>query len=276
MSKTSEEVKEYWNERARLQSGELAATTNDIHLRELEILTMVQTLKELDLPAGASLLDVGCGDGYSTLRVAREMEGLNFLGIDYSENMIGIALARREEMSGLAEQTASLKNRVNFTVGDATKLDQFCQGSAYDAALSFRCLINLVTPESQSDAIAQIAGCLKPGGYYVAIENFIEGNENLNAARRLLNLPEIAVRWHNLFFKEAEFISLSERFFDSIQIKDFSSSYYFATRVIYSSLCQMRGEEPDYDHDIHKLAVKLPWTGQFSPIRMAVMRKKSE
>ena len=29
-------------------------------------------------------------------------------------------------------------------------------------------------------------------------------------------------------------------FFDEIIFKDFSSSYYFATRVIYSAMCQMR------------------------------------
>ena len=276
MNKTTEEVREYWNERAKELAGALAATTNDIHLRELEIKTVVETLKELNLPEDASVLDVGCGDGYSTLRVAREIEGRRFLGIDYSENMIAIAVNRLEEVPGLEGASNSLKDRVDFAVGDATKLDQLYDGPAYNVALTFRCLINLVTPESQADAIAQIAGCLKPGGYYVAIENFIEGNNNLNDARQKLGLPEIAVRWHNLFFKETDFISTVERFFEPPQFKDFSSSYYFATRVIYSSMCQMRGEVPDYDHDIHKLAIHLPWTGQFSPIRMAVMRKKAE
>jgi hypothetical protein len=44
--------------------------------------------------------------------------------------------------------------------------------------------------------------------------------------------------------------------------------------VIYAAMCQMRGETPDYHHEIHQLAVKLPWIGQFSPVRMAVMRRK--
>jgi len=67
-----------------------------------------------------------------------------------------------------------------------------------------------------------------------------------------------------------------EPFFDIVEVKDFSSTYYFATRVIYSKMCQMRMEEPDYHHEIHQLAVQLPWTGKFSPIRMVVMRRKLE
>jgi hypothetical protein len=62
--------------------------------------------------------------------------------------------------------------------------------------------------------------------------------------------------------------------FDEVNISDFSSSYYFATRVIYSKMCQMRSEKPDYDHDIHRLAIDLPDAGCFSPIRVAVLRKK--
>ena len=71
------------------------------------------------------------------------------------------------------------------------------------------------------------------------------------------------MRWHNLYFREAEFAAPAAPFFDEITFKDFSSSYYFATRVIYSGMCKMRGEEPDYEHEIHQLAVTLPWTGQF-------------
>jgi hypothetical protein len=38
----------------------------------------------------------------------------------------------------------------------------------------------------------------------MAIENFVEGQKNMNALRRL-SLPDIPVRWHNLFFRESDF-----------------------------------------------------------------------
>lgn len=262
-----EAIKKYWDNRAKQRAGTLATSTNDVYLRELEISTLIQTFHDLRIPSRGSVLDVGCGDGYSTLKVAQALSGLRFLGIDYSKNMI-------KNASKQLGYQPELKNRVAFIVGDVTELGQACGDSVYDVVISDRCLINLDSPKSQSHAIAQIAEHTKPGGYCIAIENFIEGHENMNRARNAVGLPEIPVRWHNLYFKEHEFVGSARRFFKDIQFQDFASSYYFATRVVYSKMCQMRGEEPDYNHEIHQLSVHLPWFGQFSPIRMAVLRRK--
>lgn len=267
MVKAKEKIKEYWEERAREHENSPQATTNDIYLRKLEVSNIIETINSLNVHEGASILDVGCGDGYTTIDVAQALPGLYFRGVDYSASMI--ENARRQ----LAART-DLQERLTFTVGDATNLEEACGDETFDVVMTDRCLINLASLERQSQAIAQIAEHTKPGGHYVAIENFVEGQENLNAMRRAVGLPEIAVRWHNLFFKEADFIRAAEPFFAEIKFKDFSSSYYFATRVVYSAMCQMRGEQPDYEHEIHQLAINLPWTGQFSPIRMAVLRRK--
>ena len=265
---TSERIRNYWDDRAKESGGAASATTNDIHQRELEISTTTSTIREL-FPERSDLeiLDVGCGDGYSTLRIADEIAGAKFLGVDYSENMIANATRNLEGF-------ADLKDRVKFRVGDATKITEVCGDQRFDVAMSFRCLINLESFDDQTLAIADIYKCIEPGGYYLAIENFIEGNNNLNEARGRFGLPEIAVRWHNLFFTEPEFRKAADDAgFELVRIKEFSSAYYLATRVVYSAMCKMRGEQPDYDHEIHRLAVNLPETGQFSPIRMAVLRK---
>jgi ubiquinone/menaquinone biosynthesis C-methylase UbiE len=262
-----EEIKEYWEERARENANSPQATTNDIYLRKLELSNIIETINSFGLHAGARVLDVGCGDGYTTHDVAQALSDLCFLGVDYSASMI--ENARRQ----LALRT-DLQKRLTFKVGDATNLKEACGDETFDVVTTDRCLINLTLLESQSQAIEQIAEHTKPGGHYIAIENFVEGQENLNSMRRAVGLPDIPVRWHNLFFKEADFIRAAEPFFDEIRFKDFSSSYYFATRVVYSAMCQMRGEQPDYEHEIHQLAIKLPPTGQFSPIRMVVLRRQ--
>lgn len=95
----------------------------------------------------------------------------------------------------------------------------------------------------------------------------------MNAMRRAVGLPEIPVRWHNLYFDQDFFVKKVESYFERMEFKELSSSYYFATRVIYSAMCQMRGESPTDRHEIHQLAVKLPWFGRFSPIMMVVLRK---
>jgi ubiquinone/menaquinone biosynthesis C-methylase UbiE len=262
-----EAIKDYWEERAKENATTPEATTNDFYLRELEISTLIQTLEGLGLGPGGTVLDVGCGDGYTTVAVADALTRLRFTGIDYSENMIASARGR---VTGKPH----LKDRVTFSVGDATALNTAAGDSTYDAVTTDRCLINLESKEDQARAVAQLARHTKPGGYYVAIENFNEGQHEMNRLRASVDLPEIPIRWHNLYFDEADFKLLVEPFFEEIEFKEFSSSYYFATRVIYSAMCQMRGETPDYRHEIHQLAVKLPWFGQFSPIRMVVMRRR--
>ncbi len=266
MGNSKEQIHRYWEDRAAEFASNPAATTNDIHLRELEIKTILETLIELGVSQGC-LLDAGCGDGYTTLHLAEAMPNLNLLGIDYTENMLKSAersLANRPELQG----------RIRFRKGNVLALNEVCGGECFDAVLSVRCLINLESKEDQARALKSVAGTVKPGGFYIAIENFAEGQENMNKARAAVGLPEIPVRWHNLYFHEDEFRAAGEPFFEITKIKDFSSSYYFATRVVYSAMCMRRGEEPDYDHDIHRLAVDLPWMGQFSPIRMAILRRK--
>ncbi len=81
------------------------------------------------------------------------------------------------------------------------------------------------------------------------------------------------MRWHNLFFKEDEFVETLQPLYADIKIVNFSSAYYYATRVIYSKYCQMLGVEPDYRHELHQLAVDLPPFGMFSPIKLAILTK---
>lgn len=263
--KPKEDIKEYWEQRAQENAGSTQATTNDIYLRELEMSAIAKAIESLNLPARSTVLDVGCGDGYTTLKVAEVFPELRFVGIDYSQKMILNAERR------LAGKSSDVSARVKFRVGDATGLAAACGEQTFDLAMTDRCLINLPSFETQRKAIAEIAKHVRPGGHYLAIENFLEGQNAMNEMRRSIGLPEIPIRWHNLFFREAEFIEAVVPFFENITFNEFSSSYYFATRVVYSGMCQMRGMTPDYTHEIHKLAVNLPPAGLFSPIRMVLM-----
>lgn len=261
-------IKEYWEERAFKHLQDPAATTNDIYLRELEIATIIDTLKDISKNTKKNAIDIGCGDGYSTIRIAKEIAHLSFIGIDYSQNMIKIARSRLQGQPDLI-------TRLRFEVSNVINIQKLCKNKQFDIAITDRCLINLESKERQRIAIEQIGRILKPNGYYLAIENFVEGHNNMNNARKSIGLDEIPIRWHNLYFDEKVFLDMVAPFFDLINFNDFSSSYYFATRVIYSGLCKMRGEVPQYDHEIHQFAGKLPRIGQFSPIRMAILMKKS-
>lgn len=255
----------HWQQRAIDHADSPAATTDDICLRLLEAKTLRDILPDLLPSDAASVLDVGCGDGRLIDSLAQHFPTVSFTGVDFSEAMIANA---QRQCSNSANST--------FMTGNALQLASSDLTDRFDVVVTSRCLINLPDLESQRQAIHQIASCLVPNGHYVAIENFMEGQDAMNAARRAIGLNEIPVRWHNRFFTESEFLDAIAEVFEVVELRDFSSAYYYATRVIYSKLCQMQGVEPDYDHDLHHLAIDLPPMGGFSPVRLAILRRRAD
>ena len=265
---TSEEIRQYWNDRARTtEPTSQQATTYDVFLRELEIAKLKDRLDACSLPPGATIIDLGCGDGYATVNIAAAFPDARFIGVDWSEEMLNRAEKR---LSSEPETSA----RVSFRLGDMRRLSGSLEGEQFEVFLTMRSLINLTTSAQQYATIAQIAEHLKPGGYYFGVENFVGGQRNFNELRVAVGLPEIPVRWHNHFFDEEEFVDQTSDSFDSVVFESFLSSYYLATRVIYSAGCQLIGEEPDYFHPIHQTAGKLPPIGDFCPIKLVSMRRK--
>lgn len=260
-------IKEYWDQRALLAAESPSATTDDVHLRGLEIRTLTEVIQGFGPPTDSVVIDVGCGDGFSTLRIAERFPDLRFMGVDYSEAMIATARSR------LAEATGHLGKRVEFRVGDAATVGGLFPCGSAEVVMTDRCLINLPSANAQYEAIREIHSLLRVGGRYLAIENFTSGQDELNRLRAAIGLREIPVRWHNLYFREDEFLAKTQALFKQVEIVDFSSAYYYATRVIYSKYCQIRGEEPNYQHEIHQLAVQLPPIGAFSPIKLAILTR---
>jgi ubiquinone/menaquinone biosynthesis C-methylase UbiE len=264
----SAKIKQYWDERANATPEDSAqATTYDVYLREHEIATRKEKLAELSLPAGSTVIDVGCGDGYSTISLAAAFPELRFIGVDWSEEMLSLAAKK-------AAAHPEPRGEVSFRVGDMRSLPDALGTDKFEVAITIRSLINLTSPEEQYDTIVQIAQHLVPGGYYFCIENFMSGQENFNRARVAMGLPEIPVRWHNLFFDDARYAEELRPYFDSLTFHNFLSSYYLATRVIYSAGCYLAGEEPDYFHPIHQVAARLPPIGDFCAIKLVTMRRK--
>ena len=255
-------IKNYWNSRAKEFKLLPTATTRDIYLREIEAAKLIKVLHKLNLPRNTRILDVGCGDGVSVLKLAKEFPFFKFTGIDYSKNMIENA---RKHL-GL-----NPNKNVSFKVVDIINLKNNVK---YDIILSDRCLINLNSLELQRTAVNNIAKCLNIDGYYIAIENFVEGNDNLNSIRRFLGLPDIQIRWHNLFFCEENFLDIAKDLFNSIRFIDFLSSYYILTRAIYSKACQIFNKVPDNSHWCHRVARLFPSIGKCCPVRMVIAKKE--
>jgi len=258
------EIKSYWNERALNSHGKPNATTDDIFLRKLEEKTIInQISKNYSEEQKFFTLDLGCGDGATTLKIAENFPNSSITGLDFSEAMIENA------------NNNSLKKKypnVCFEVGDLLLLKENLINNC-DVVLTDRSLINLKTFEEQKTAIRNIYLYLKNGGVYIGIENFLESHNKLNKERSRLNLSKIDIRWHNHYFIQDDLSKHLKSIFSDSEISTFSSSYYVATRLLYSMMCSLNNDKIDYNHIIHQIAVDLPECGYFSPIKLIVARK---
>jgi predicted O-methyltransferase YrrM len=67
----------FWSDRALKYEEDLRSNTNDIWIREIEIKYVNTALKQRSYN---NILDFGCANGYSTIRIAKENLKSNFLG----------------------------------------------------------------------------------------------------------------------------------------------------------------------------------------------------
>src|SRR5215472_5013745 len=111
---------------------------------------LIETLTE-----GASVADVGCGYGTSTLLLARAFPRSRFKGFDFHD--VSIAHARR------AARDAGLTDNVEFEIADARSFP----GAGYNVVLFIDCLHDMGDPVA---AARHARSALKPGGVLVALD----------------------------------------------------------------------------------------------------------
>lgn len=255
---TVDEIRSYWECRA---AGDQSAqsTTQDVYLREIERRVLTE---QIDRLKPASVIDIGCGDGRTTIGIAKGFSGLKISGFDYSDAMVENARAN------LLSQGVT---NIHFERHDIR--DPLMAGG-FDLAYTTRCLINLPNPDLQRLALRNIHQALNVGGHYLMIENFIEGQENFNRIRKEFGLPEIPIRNHNLFFSRDRLVADIDEFFSVEDEINISSTYYIVSRIVYSRICADGGDQADYYNDHHRYAANLPFSGEFGPVRLLVLRKK--
>ena len=109
---------------------------------------------EEQLQAGATVADVGCGHGASTVLMAQAYPKSRFVGFDYHDGSI--------ETAGKAAADAGVSDRVKFEVASATSY-----GGSYDLICFFDCLHDMGDPVG---AARHAREALKPGGTVLLVE----------------------------------------------------------------------------------------------------------
>jgi len=114
---------------------------------------------EAKLRAGASVADIGCGHGASTILMAQAYPRSSFIGFDYHADSI-VAARQRAEAAGIAD-------RVRFEV--ATAMDY--PGTNYDLVTVFDALHDMGNP---AGAASHVYTTLKADGTWLIVEPFAE------------------------------------------------------------------------------------------------------
>ncbi|MCW2741817.1 MAG: Methyltransferase type 12 [Blastococcus sp.] len=120
---------------------------------------------EAKLRAGASVADVGCGLGASSVLVAESYPGVQVTGSDYHDGSIELARKRAAD--------AGVADRVTFEVAGA----QTFTGSGYDLVTTFDCLHDMGDPLSAARHIRQ---ALAPDGSWMIVEPFAQDDPSDN------------------------------------------------------------------------------------------------
>jgi sterol 24-C-methyltransferase len=128
--------------------------------------------RALDLPAGALVLDAGCGEGHVAMRLAADF-GLRVDGVDLLARDVRLATARAARRS--------LQDRVRFQVMDYADL-RFPAGR-FDGAFTVESLVH--APEVPP-VLASFHRVLRPGGRLALFEYSMVPPERLTARQREL------------------------------------------------------------------------------------------
>jgi SAM-dependent methyltransferase len=126
---------------------------------------------EAKLKDGATVADVGCGHGSSTILLAKTFPNSDFVGYDYHAPSVETATERAEEAGA---------TNARFEVADATGY----QAKDFDLIAFFDCLHDLADP---AGAARHARSALKPDGSCMLVEPFAgdQVEDNLNPVGRL-------------------------------------------------------------------------------------------
>lgn len=240
---TEERVRHVANLYDSRDATQIYATSRDSNMRELEVDFIID-----NLASGMRVLDLGCGNGYTDIRVAKAID-CDVVGLDISSKMI-------EGAQKLVEQLKPLLGRTEFKVCDSRTIPY--GDETFDAVITERYLLNLPDRQTQARAIQEIYRVLKFGGIYVMVEGSADGLERLNELRVAVGLQPIPDRSEDnvssLKFREKDVEDEFRKFF-GIKEKKHWGTYFLISRVVHPLL--VAPQEPKWSADINRVAREI-------------------
>lgn len=222
-----------------------------------------RTAKRLEIEAIAGqvqtgdrfILDAGCGDGETALALRWQFP-IYVDAFDLSEMMIALAEHQRTARTPVLNNTSFMVSNIfDYRIHASVP----AWGHGYDMVYTERMIINLPDWATQLRAIHHLMDLLRPGGRYVMVECCQEGLNQINELRGALGLSEIVPPGHNRYLRNAEiWQAVQDGLLPVPREVDYSSTYYFLSRIVNAVLADQSGQAPDYDAAVNQLALRLP------------------
>jgi SAM-dependent methyltransferase len=176
-----------------------------------------QAIIQMQVPSDARVLDVGCGSGWAARLLAQQAHAGQVVGIDVSDEMIGVA----------REQSKTLTN-VEFRVASAEGLP--FPDNSFTHAFSMESLYYYA---DIAKALREIHRVLKPGGVFVTVVDLYEENAPTHQWIETLKVPVqlLSTEKYRSLFAEAGFVNITDgRLLDPNPVPDDYTSGSFKTR----------------------------------------------
>jgi len=243
-----EEIKGHWSDWATTYGASLRATTKTSTAKAMELDAFGRAFDRL-IAADANprkALEIGCGNGFNCLYLAKRFPQLTFKGVDFIPEMVAAANQAKAE-EGLDD------TRLQFAVDNVLELANI--DPTYDIIFSDRCLINLNTDELQKQAITSLCARLNSGGSLLMIENSQQTYAKQNSAREVLGLPPRSTAEFNHFFNDDVILPHLESLgMEILDVEDFISLHDL---MLYVFVPLLNEGEVDYEHPLVQAATKL-------------------
>ncbi len=257
-----DEIKEHYIKQAKEYGLSKKSTMKDVNTREKEVEVILKYLKILaEQIENPKILELGCGNGYTAEQIIKRLDLKNYTGVDFCEDFV--KLANQRNLSNVKFQTGNVLS-LNF------------EDSSFDIVFTERCLINLDSWDKQKGSLDEIRRILKLGGYFIMIEAFTDGLENLNEARNTLGLESVPQPFHNIFFDKEKFLDFIKSKFqlyeDDLSVINFLSSYYFGSRVMYPALIAGK-KDLVYNNKFVEFFRYIPSYGNYCSIQCYILKK---
>ncbi|MGH9874457.1 MAG: class I SAM-dependent methyltransferase [Pyrinomonadaceae bacterium] len=179
-----------------------------------------QGIELMALPAGARVLDVGCGSGWATRLMAEKASSGRVVGIDIADEMVK-----------LASETSTSFSNVEFQVASAEKLP--FSDAEFTHAFSMESLYYYA---DMLAALREIKRVLKPGGRFVTVVDLYQENAPSGQWIDQLKVPVqfLSIAEYRSQFESAGFVNvLDRRLYDPAPIPPDYSGGSFKTREDY-------------------------------------------